>query len=151
MHWRWIYNAKILQIQHWAKEARAQIVHNRWFHLYIFFKWTDPIYDFRSQDSSPFGRREGIWLGEVTNGVSESNGNSLFPDLDNSYAALFTLWQFVKLYVLTYALFCMYATVNKTERKKKTLNIRANDNNIYKILLKNNTNVLIKGQWWICL
>lgn len=40
----------------------------------------------------------------------------------------------------------MYATVNKTERKKKTLNNRANDNNIYKILLKNNTSILLKGQ-----
>lgn len=46
--------------------------------------------DFRSQDSSPPGRKEGVWLGEVTNGVSESNGNTLFPDLDDNYEALFT-------------------------------------------------------------
>ena len=90
MQWRWIYKARFLQTQCWAKEARAQTVHDKWFHLYILWKWTDQIYDFRSQDSSPPGRKEGVWLGEVTNGVSESNGNTLFPDLDDNYEALFT-------------------------------------------------------------
>ena len=64
--------------------------HDKWFHLYILLKWTDQICDFRSQDRSPTGRKERVWLGEITNGVSESNENTLFPDLDNNYEPLFT-------------------------------------------------------------
>lgn len=88
MHWRWIYKAVPTNTMLKAKEVRAQIMINDSISTYLLNGQIKSV--ILSQDRSPTGKGKSKDWERLQMEFSESNENTLFPDLDNNPEPLFT-------------------------------------------------------------